>query len=164
MNEDSKLTDIEARFEEVTTNKSYETGELLEYPQDLRDAAHAHADNHENVIYFYNAHKNVQEAGNEERAEAESRFEDCGGVGDDAEAHGGTYDRTAQLLSYHLEESRFTELVQGELETLRDELDILKDETDDAIEENETPDDLEGLENLAAKIETALEAIDTIEG
>ena len=126
---------LEWRIEQL----SCESNELIDYPRDIHEASHEHADGHEDVIYFAKAHSNVQSAGRDELTEAESRFEDCGGVGDDAEERGGVYDRAAQLLSFHLEEYRFQELVRGELEEIRDDINETRDNVENAISEYDEP-------------------------
>ena len=106
----------------LISDLSCETHELIEYPRDLNEASHEHADGHEAVIYWAKAHELIRSANMEETAEAESRFEEMGGLGDDLT---NAYNRTAQLLAYHIVEGRFQELVRGELETLKEELETL---------------------------------------
>lgn len=116
---------------------SHEAQELLEYPRDLYEASHEHADNHEDVIYTAKAHDNVRNASGEELAEAENRFEELGGVPEGGVNGASAYDSTAILLSFHLEEFRFQETVRNDLEPFQDSLEELENEINGEIEECE---------------------------
>jgi len=158
------MNNHEETIQTLISNLSYETRELIDYPRDLNDASWEHADNHENVIYPVKAHENIKNAGSDELLEAESRFEDCGGMGDDANERGGVYNRVAQLLSYHLEDYRFQSLVRGELEELQGELEQVECDIEAEIEEREEneEDPCEDLENALCKAQERLENIKTI--
>lgn len=150
-------------LESALGNLSCESSELLDYPRPLCEASHEHADNHENVIYTYQAHENVRNASNEERSEAESQLEDCGGV--HSVNGSSTYDSTAILLSFYLEENRFRELVGSELENLTSTLEDLMEEVTDFLMNCEDDDDeLEDYEELNDRLTEYLGNVEEITG
>ena len=158
------MNNHEETIQTLISKLSHETRELIDYPRDLNEASWEHADNHENVTYFAKAHENVKNAGSDELLEAESRFEDCGGMGDDADERGGVYDRIAQLLSHHLEDYRFQSLVRSELEELEGELEQVECDIEAGIEEREENEQepCKDLANALCKAQEHLEGIKTI--
>jgi len=93
---------------------SYETEELIDDPTELYDAAHSHADESEDVIYYHKAHELIRRASADEVGQAEDTFNECGMAGD------CTYDGIAVQLAYWIVYYRYAEKVQAELESLRD--------------------------------------------
>lgn len=92
-----------------------DASELLDYPRDLNDAAHEHADGSAEVIYHYQAHKLLAECSRSERAAAEEEAEDCG-------VQPKTYDEFASALAYFVVRTRYVDEVREALEAYRETL------------------------------------------
>ncbi len=89
--------------------------ELLDYPRDLNDAAHEHADGSAEVIYYYQAHKLLAECSRSERCAAEEEAEECG-------VQPKSYDEFASTLAYFVVRTRYVDEVREALEADRDTL------------------------------------------
>lgn len=131
-----------------------EAAELLDYPRDLSDAAHEHADGSAEVIYYYQAHKLLAECSRSERSAAEEEAEDCG-------VQPKSYDEFASALAYFVVRTRYVDEVREALESYREaaqaELDAIADLPDiDGTEGEPRP--------TVAALERDLDAIDTILG
>lgn len=92
-----------------------EAAELLDYPRDLNDAAHEHADGSAEVIYHYRAHKLLSECSRSERNAAEEEAEECG-------VQPKSYDEFASALAYFVVRTRYVDEVREALEAYRDTL------------------------------------------
>lgn len=117
--------------------------ELLDWPRDLADAAHEHADGHHDVIYYYAAHKLLAECTSDERSDAESDLEDMGSTP-------SSYDEFATALAYCVIRRRYTDEVSESLTAYRD---TLQDERDA----------IEGLYDIDADDETPHPTLDAID-
>lgn len=131
-----------------------EASELLDYPRDLGDAAHEHADGSAEVIYHYQAHKLLAECSRAERSAAEEEAEECG-------VQLESYDEFASALAYFVLRTRYVEEVREALESYREtvqaELDAIADLPDiDGTDEEPKP--------TVAALQRDLDAIDTILG
>jgi hypothetical protein len=131
-----------------------EASELLDYPRDLNDAAHEHADGSAEVIYHYQAHKLLAECSRSERAWAE---ESC----DESGARPKSYDEYASLLAYYVVRQRYENEVREALEAYREaaqaELDAIADLPDvDGTDDEPRP--------TVAALQRDLGAIDTVLG
>lgn len=124
-----------------------EAAELLDYPRDLNDAAHEHADGSAEVIYHYQAHKLLAECSRAERGAAEEEAEDCG-------VQPKSYDEFASALAYFVVRTRYVDEVREALEAYRE---AVEDFDADSL-----PDDT-ARASIAA-LERDLNAIDTILG
>lgn len=129
-----------------------EAAELLDYPRELSDAAHEHADGSAEVIYHYQAHKLLAECSRAERGAAEEEAEDCG-------VQPKTYDEFASALAYFVVRTRYVDEVREALEAYREtaqaELDAIAELPDvDGTEEEPRP--------TVAALERDLDAIATI--
>lgn len=87
--------------------------ELLDYPRDLNDAAHEHADGSAEVIYHYQAHKLLAECSRSERCAAEEEAEECG-------VQPKSYDEFASALAYFVIRTRYVEEVREALELYKE--------------------------------------------
>lgn len=125
-----------------------EASELLDYPRDLNDAAHEHADGSAEVIYYYQAHKLLAECSRAERSAAEEEAEECG-------MQPKSYDEFASALAYFVVRTRYVDEVREALEAYRDTLESF----DDGHEGNEA-----FYERHEAAVARDLDAIDTILG
>lgn len=125
-----------------------EAAELLDYPRDLSDAAHEHADGSAEVIYHYQAHKLLAECSRAERSAAEEEAEDCG-------VQPKSYDEYASALAYFVVRTRYVDEVREALEAYREALESF----DDGHEGNEA-----FYERHEAAVARDLDAIDTILG
>lgn len=125
-----------------------EASELLDYPRDLSDAAHEHADGSECVIWYGRAHKLLAECSRSERAAAEEEAEDCG-------VQPKSYDEYASALAYFVVRARYLDEVREALEAYRDTLDGF----DDGHEDDEA-----FYERHEAAVARDLDAIATILG
>ena len=107
-----------------------DASELLDYPRDLSDAAHEHADGSAEVIYHYQAHKLLAECSSSERAAAEEEAEECG-------VQPKSYDEFASALAYFVIRTRYVDEVRETLESYRDTLESFDDghEGDEAFYE-----------------------------
>lgn len=128
--------------------------ELLDYPRDLNDAAHEHADGAAEVIYRYQAHKLLAECSRSERCAAEEEAEECG-------VQPKSYDEFASALAYFVVRTRYVDDVREALESYRDsvqaELDAIAELYDvDGTEDEPRP--------TVAALERDLDAIATILG
>lgn len=122
---------------------SLEAQELVSYPRDLSDAAHEHADGHQDTIYTYRAHKLCLDGcTSAELANAEEEAEECGAM------QGKGYHEMASVLAYFITRRRYEDSVREELETYRD---LLTDRQAD-----------EWPEDTADAIDAELEAVDRI--
>lgn len=92
-----------------------EAAELLDYPRDLSDAAHEHADGSAEVIYHYQAHKLLAECSRSERSAAEEEAEGCGWAPK-------SYDEFASTLAYFVVRTRYADEVRETLESYRETL------------------------------------------
>lgn len=131
-----------------------EAAELLDYPRDLNDAAHEHADGSAEVIYHYQAHKLLAECSRSERNAAEEEAEDCG-------VQPKSYDEFASALAYFVVRTRYADEVREALESYRDtaqaELDAIAELHDvDGTEDEPRP--------TVAALERDLDAVETILG
>lgn len=126
-----------------------EASELLDYPRDLNDAAHEHADGAAEVIYYYQAHKLLAECSRSERNAAEEEAEDCG-------VQPKSYDEFASALAYFVVRTRYVDEVREALEAYREAVQAERE----ALEANGAVDDDPPME----AIERDLDAIDTILG
>lgn len=97
-----------------------EAAELLDYPRDLNDAAHEHADGSAEVIYHYQAHKLLAECSRSERNAAEEEAEECG-------VQPKSYDEFASALAYFVVRTRYVDEVREALEAYRDTLESFDD-------------------------------------
>jgi len=104
-----------------------ETEELLEYPRDLRDASHEHADGHEDVIYYSKAHECVKNANSDEAEHAEQTMTDCCCYEDSP-----SYDTIATRLAYWIIDYRYTNEVTADLDGLKDWIESQEDEDEHA--------------------------------
>lgn len=131
-----------------------EASELLDYPRDLYDAAHEHADGAAEVIYYYQAHRLLAECSRSERSAAEDEAEDCG-------IQPKTYDEFASALAYFVMRTRYVDAVRDALESYREtaqeELDAIADLPDADGTDDEPRPTMDALER-------DLEAIDTVLG
>jgi hypothetical protein len=124
---------------------SCEAQELVSYPRDLSDAAHEHADGHQDTIYTYRAHKLCLDGcTSAELAEAEEEAEDCGAL------QGKGYHEMASVLAYFILRRRYEDSVREELETYQD---LLTDRQAD-----------DWPEDTADAIDAELEAVERILG
>lgn len=107
-----------------------EAAELLDYPRDLSDAAHEHADGAAEVIYYYQAHKLLAGCSRAERSAAEEEAEECG-------VQPKSYDEFASALAYFVVRTRYVDEVREALETYRATLESFDDghEGDEAFYE-----------------------------
>lgn len=122
-----------------------ECRELLDYPRELPDAAHEHADGHESTIYTYRAHKLCLDGcTSSELAEAEEEAEDCCAL------EGKGYHESASILAYFILRRRFEETVREALTDYRTALEDWESEDSD--------------ESTAGAIESELDALRTILG
>ncbi len=131
-----------------------EASELLDYPRDLDDAAHEHADGSAEVIYHSRAHQLLAECSRSERNAAEEEAEECG-------VQPESYDGFASALAYFVVRARYFDDVRAALEAYRETVREALDETADLP-------DIDGTEDeplpTAAALERDLDAIATILG
>ena len=92
-----------------------EVVELLDYPRDLSDAAHEHADGHHSVIYHYAAHKLLAECSHVEEADAEIELQHMG-------MRPASYNEYASALAYVVIRTRYMCEVTDALTSYRDAL------------------------------------------
>ena len=133
MTNEEHRTHLEALPEPVREARAelpLEAAELLDYPRDLIDAAHEHADGSAAVIYYYQAHKLLAECSRSERNAAEEEAEDCG-------VQPKSYDEFASALAYFVVRTRYVDEVREALETYREALESFDDghEGDEAFYE-----------------------------
>lgn len=122
-----------------------ECRELLDYPRELSDAAHEHADGHHDVIYTYRAHKLCLDGStSSELAEAEEEAEDCCAL------EGKGYHEMASVLAYFILRRRYEDTVRDALTDYRTALEDWESEDSD--------------ESTADAIESELDAMRTILG
>lgn len=131
-----------------------DASELLDYPRDLSDAAHEHADGSADVIYYSRAHKLCAECSASELGQAEDDLEDMG-------TQPKSYNEFASALAYCIVRMRYTDEVRIALEvyraTVQEAIDAIADLTDvDGTEDDPHP--------TVAALERDLDAIDTILG
>lgn len=100
-----------------------EASELLDYPRDLSDSAHEHADGAAEVIYYYQAHKLLSECSRPERGAAEEEAEDCG-------VQPKSYDEFASAIAYFVIRTRYVDAVREALEGYRETIEDLHAEPD----------------------------------
>jgi hypothetical protein len=124
-----------------------EAAELLDYPRDLNDAAHEHADGAAEVIYYYQAHKLLAECSRSERGAAEEEAEECG-------VQPKSYDEYASSLAYFVVRTRYVDDVREALEAYREAV--------EDFDAGSLPDDT-ARASIAA-LERDLDAIDTVLG
>lgn len=125
-----------------------EAAELLDYPRDLNDAAHEHADGAAEVIYHYQAHKLLANCTSDERDAAEQEMEDTGSPPE-------TYDAMASLLAYFVVRARYVDEVREALEAYRETVQAERE----ALEANGAVDDeppMEAIERDLSAIEAVL--------
>ena len=125
--------DIIKKYEAAGNELSCETEELIEYPRDLYEAAHEHADGHEDVIYYSKAHDCIKGAYSEEKDHAEQQMTDCCCYDDSPD-----YDTIATRLAFWITEYRYTELVRGECEEFKEWLEDNELDESEAYEAVET--------------------------
>jgi len=148
MTNDEHKAHLEALPEPVREARAalpLEAAELLDYPRDLSDAAHEHADGHQDTIYTYRAHRLCLDGcTSAELADAEEEAEDCGAL------NGKGYHEMASVLAYFILRRRYEDSVREELETYRE---LLTDRQAD-----------DWPEDTADAIESELDAVDKILG
>lgn len=118
MTNEEHLTHLAALPESVREAREalpLEASELLDYPRDLSDAAHEHADGSAEVIYHYQAHKLLAECSRSERAAAEEEAGECG-------VRPKSYDEFASALAYFVVRTRYVDEVREALEAYRETL------------------------------------------
>ena len=122
---------------------SCEAQELVSYPRDLGDAAHEHADGHEDTIYTYRAHRLCLDGcTSAELADAEEEAEDCGAL------NGKGYHEMASVLAYFILRRRYEDSVRDELQAYRDELLAWESEDSTQEEVDAITDEIEAVEKV----------------
>lgn len=124
-----------------------EASELLDYPRDLNDAAHEHADGAAEVIYYYQAHKLLAECSRSERSAAEEEAEECG-------VQPKSYDEFASALAYFVVRTRYVDEVREALEAYRE---ALKDFDADSLSDDAARPTIAALERDLDAIATILD-------
>ena len=118
--------------------------------EDLGDHCHEMADGSEHVIYYHKAEALYSEASTEERDEAESTIEDCGGFGD-----GKTMADRFTQLAFWIICRRIEAVIREQLEWLQSEIGG-KIEDLDARSEN--------LLSAAHEIESTIDKLNDLDG
>jgi hypothetical protein len=128
-----------------------EAAELLDYPRDLNDAAHEHADGSADVIYYSRAHRLCAECSASELADAEDDLEDMG-------TQPKTYNEFASALAYCIVRTRYADEVREALESYRE---ALMEAWEEATKEL---DDTEDGPPAVRAMDRDVEALETILG